>query len=108
MTVWYISCYSDDSLVYISCYSDDSLGYEYPFCLKTVMKDGVTCDKCPWYRFCRGCRIHCNTDTFELGHGGAFVAIDWEPTALHLRYQTSLERVSIYCFKVNDCCLDLI
>ena len=32
-----------------SC-SDDSLGYEYPFALKIVQKDGFTCTKCPWYR----------------------------------------------------------
>ena len=31
-------------------FSDDSLGYEYPFALKIVQKDGFTCAKCPWYR----------------------------------------------------------
>ncbi|KAK7088273.1 hypothetical protein V1264_022209 [Littorina saxatilis] len=71
---------------------DDSLGYEYPFTLKLVMKDGITCAKCPWYRFCRGCRVECNADLFDAGRGGSFLAIDWEPTALHLRYQTSQER----------------
>ncbi|KAL8573322.1 hypothetical protein ACOMHN_032784 [Nucella lapillus] len=71
---------------------DDSLGYEYPFTLKLVLKDGTTCAKCPWYRFCRGCRVDCNAEKFDAGRGGSFVAIDWEPTALHLRYQTSLER----------------
>ncbi|KAI0214877.1 Ubiquitin carboxyl-terminal hydrolase 32 [Lamellibrachia satsuma] len=29
---------------------DDSLGYEYPFTLKVVKKDGFTCAHCPWYR----------------------------------------------------------
>lgn len=71
---------------------DDSLGYEYPFTLKLVLKDGTTCAKCPWYRFCRGCRVDCNAEKFDAGRSGSFVAIDWEPTALHLRYQTSLER----------------
>ena len=28
---------------------DDSLGYEYPFVLKRVKKDGYTCSICPWY-----------------------------------------------------------
>ena len=27
---------------------DDSLGYEYPFVLKRVKKDGYTCSACPW------------------------------------------------------------
>lgn len=51
-------------------------------------------------RICRGCLIAC--DSVKLseyvslrrmeGHGGArYLAIDWEPTALHLRYQTSRE-----------------
>ncbi|XP_076452524.1 ubiquitin carboxyl-terminal hydrolase 32-like isoform X2 [Babylonia areolata] len=73
-------------------HAQDCLGYEYPFTLKLVLKDGTTCAKCPWYRFCRGCRVDCNAEKFDAGRGGSFVAIDWEPTALHLRYQTSLER----------------
>lgn len=27
------------------------------------------------------------------------IAIDWDPTALHLRYQSTRERVSIMCFQ---------
>ncbi|KAL3857432.1 hypothetical protein ACJMK2_012103, partial [Sinanodonta woodiana] len=69
---------------------DDSLGYEYPFTLKTVQKDGFACARCPWFRFCRGCKIDCNSDLFEFD--SSFIAIDWEPTALHLRYQTTNER----------------
>ncbi|WAR02243.1 UBP32-like protein [Mya arenaria] len=63
---------------------DDSLGYEYPFTLKVVQKDGFTCAWCPWYS------LECNTETFNFG--SSFIAIDWEPTALHLRYQTTCER----------------
>ena len=74
-------------------FSDDSLGYEYPFSLKTVQRDGFTCAWCPWYRFCRGCALECNTEKFSL-HSD-FLAVDWEPNALHLRYQSSQERVSI-------------
>ncbi|XP_060064706.1 ubiquitin carboxyl-terminal hydrolase 32-like [Ylistrum balloti] len=70
---------------------DDSLGYEYPFTLKVVQKDGLTCAWCPWYRFCRGCRLECTSDPFNFG--SSFIAIDWEPTALHLRYQTSHEKL---------------
>ena len=42
--------------------------------------------------------MECNAESFDAGRGGSFLAIDWEPTALHLRYQTSQERVrrSIY------------
>ncbi|KAK2185909.1 hypothetical protein NP493_217g02044 [Ridgeia piscesae] len=68
---------------------DDSLGYEYPFTLKMVQKDGFTCAHCPWFRFCRGCRLEFNLEPFS---GSAYIAVDWEPTALHLRYQTSQEK----------------
>lgn len=70
---------------------DDSLGYEYPFTLKVVQKEGFACAWCQWYKFCRGCVIECNTNPFNFG--SSFVAIDWEPTALHLRYQTSNEKL---------------
>ncbi|PSN41510.1 hypothetical protein C0J52_07225 [Blattella germanica] len=72
---------------------DDSLGYEFPFVLKAVQKDGSQCAWCPWYRFCRGCRIQCCDAEFNFG--SSHLAIDWDPTALHLRYQTSQERVFV-------------
>jgi hypothetical protein len=59
--------------------------------LKVVQKDGAQCAWCPWYRFCRGCRIQCCDAEFNFG--SSHLAIDWDPTALHLRYQTSQERV---------------
>lgn len=43
-------------------------------------------------RFCRGCDIPCTEE--PLGPGVAFIAVEWDPTALHLRYQASQERVS--------------
>uniref|UniRef100_A0A674P3W2 ubiquitinyl hydrolase 1 n=1 Tax=Takifugu rubripes TaxID=31033 RepID=A0A674P3W2_TAKRU len=70
---------------------DDSMGYQYPFTLRVVGKDGNTCAWCPWYRFCRGCIIECTDDRASLGN--AYIAVDWDPTALHLRYQTSQERI---------------
>ncbi|ELW61765.1 Ubiquitin carboxyl-terminal hydrolase 32 [Tupaia chinensis] len=70
---------------------DDSMGYQYPFTLRVVQKDGNSCAWCPWYRFCRGCKIDCGEDRAFIGN--AYVAVDWDPTALHLRYQTSQERV---------------
>lgn len=74
-------------------FSDDSLGYEFPFVLKSVNREGTHCAWCPWYRFCRGCTILCcETDfNFAANH----IAIDWDPTALHLRYQTSQESVRL-------------
>ena len=45
--------------------------------------------------------MECNGDHFNFG--SAFIAVDWEPTALHLRYQTSQERVSfrsIVCYNI--------
>lgn len=49
-------------------------------------------------RFCRGCTVECNEDRASLGN--AYIAVDWDPTALHLRYQTSQERVSAIKKKV--------
>ncbi|KAK7789457.1 hypothetical protein R5R35_012652 [Gryllus longicercus] len=72
---------------------DDSLGYEFPFVLKAVQRDGSQCAWCPWYRFCRGCRIQCCDAEFNFSC--SHLAIDWDPTALHLRYQTSQERVVV-------------
>uniref|UniRef100_A0A4W5K153 Ubiquitin carboxyl-terminal hydrolase 32 n=1 Tax=Hucho hucho TaxID=62062 RepID=A0A4W5K153_9TELE len=70
---------------------DDSMGYQYPFTLRVVQRDGNSCAWCPWYRFCRGCTVECNDDRAAVGN--AFMAVDWDPTALHLRYQTSQERI---------------
>uniref|UniRef100_A0AAQ5XRJ4 Ubiquitin carboxyl-terminal hydrolase 32 n=1 Tax=Amphiprion ocellaris TaxID=80972 RepID=A0AAQ5XRJ4_AMPOC len=70
---------------------DDSMGYQYPFTLRVVGKDGNSCAWCPWYRFCRGCTIECTEDRASVGN--AYIAVDWDPTALHLRYQTSQERI---------------
>lgn len=76
--------------------SDDSLGYEFPFVLKAVNRDGTACAWCPWYRFCRGCRIQCCDAEFSFSSN--HLAIDWDPTALHLRYQTSQERVLTFYY----------
>ena len=35
--------------------------------------------------------MDCCEDRASLGN--AYIAVDWDPTALHLRYQTSQERV---------------
>ncbi|MPC19919.1 Ubiquitin carboxyl-terminal hydrolase 32 [Portunus trituberculatus] len=71
--------------------SDDSLGYEFPFVLRAVEREGLQCAWCPWYKFCRGCQLPCEDKMFP--QNAAFLAIDWDPTALHLRYQSGLERV---------------
>lgn len=78
-------------LTYLFSFSDDSLGYEFPFILKAVGSTGIQCAWCPWYEFCRGCRIQCNDTEFKMS--SSYLAVDWDPTALHLRYQTSQERV---------------
>ncbi|XP_020801966.1 ubiquitin carboxyl-terminal hydrolase 32 isoform X2 [Drosophila serrata] len=121
---------------------DDSLGYDFPFTLRAVKADGLTCAICPWSSFCRGCEIRCNNDYVLQGalppisNAGSSnsttpkmnakfpslpnletkrttpeytaslsytpttkyfedftIAIDWDPTALHLRYQSTLERL---------------
>jgi len=72
---------------------DDSLGYEYPFVLKTVMSGGSWCAICPWHRMCRGCALPCTSTT--ISSTASFYAIDWDPTALHLRYLAAAERAWI-------------
>ena len=77
----------------IALHSDDSMGSQYPFVLKSVQRCGIACgNKCPWFRFCKGCLIPCNDDPWM--QNSEFIAIDWDPTALHLRYQPSVEWVS--------------
>nr|CAB3267554.1 ubiquitin carboxyl-terminal hydrolase 32 [Phallusia mammillata] len=70
---------------------DDSLGSQYPFMLRCVENCGLACgNKCPWFSFCNGCQIPCDDGSWEQASG--FLAIDWDPTALHLRYQPTVER----------------
>jgi len=69
---------------------DDSLGYEYPFVLKTVTSGGSWCASCPWDRMCRGCPLPCTASL--VTSPSSFLAIDWDPTALHLRYLAAQER----------------
>lgn len=100
---------------------DDSLGYDFPFTLRAVCDGGRVCALCPWSSFCRGCEIPCNDDlllqgpliptrikadksesrpstpTFNAGqtimYSAINIAIDWDPTALHLRYQSTREKL---------------
>lgn len=90
--------------------SDDSLGYEFPFTLKVVKANGIHCGICPWTKFCKGCPLPPTPDPLPYGSETDLpciegvlnycIAVDWEPTALHLRYQTSLEKVNLVSFIV--------
>ncbi|GJQ78053.1 hypothetical protein Trydic_g2397 [Trypoxylus dichotomus] len=86
---------------------DDSLGYEFPFSLKAVMQNGERCARCHWTQFCPGCRIPCTEvnlfDFCRCGQNIMCVAIDWDPTALHLRYQSSREKLFIEHESVGIC-----
>ncbi len=73
--------------------------YEYPFTLKLVSKDGSWCSRCAWHRFCRGCPLPCDPRRMlsdetagESGVCGSHLAIDWDQTALHLRYLSAQEK----------------
>lgn len=73
--------------------------YEFPFTLKAVLQGGHICAICHWTQFCDGCKLPC-TEELALNwskdnQNNMFIAIDWDPTALHLRYQSNRERVSI-------------
>ncbi|XP_062130524.1 ubiquitin carboxyl-terminal hydrolase 32 isoform X4 [Drosophila sulfurigaster albostrigata] len=129
---------------------DDSLGYDFPFTLRAVKADGLTCAICPWSSFCRGCEIRCNNEyvlqgalppinstpnnaatpkmnvkcpslpnleakrapeyTASLSYTPTTkyfedftIAIDWDPTALHLRYQSTLERLWVDHETISIC-----
>ena len=43
-------------------------------------------------RFCHGCILGC--DDLPIGKTSGYIAVDWDTTALHLKYQTAQERVS--------------
>ncbi|CAG9854986.1 unnamed protein product [Phyllotreta striolata] len=87
---------------------DDSLGYEFPFTLKAVFQGGQICAICHWTQFCRGCSFPLS-DELVLDicgsniNNGLCVAIDWDPTALHLRYQTSREKMWLEHESVATC-----
>jgi len=42
-------------------------------------------------RFCHGCVIKNSEQVF--GCSSSYIAVEWDPTTLHLRYQSSQEKV---------------
>lgn len=44
-------------------------------------------------RFCHGCVIKCSEEEFGTS-SSSYIAIEWDPTTLHLRYQSSQEKIS--------------
>ncbi|KAF5303286.1 hypothetical protein FQA39_LY10025 [Lamprigera yunnana] len=83
---------------------DDSLGYEFPFTLKAVLQGGQICALCHWSQFCRGCTLPCSDKLlFDICKLGSTIAIDWDPTALHLRYQSSREKVCLEHESIFTC-----
>nr|CAI5835190.1 unnamed protein product [Callosobruchus analis] len=88
---------------------DDSLKYEFPFTLKAVLQGGQICAVCHWTKFCRGCILPCSGDqrVIEWCGGtrppGMMISIDWDPTALHLRYQSNREKLWIENESVAIC-----
>lgn len=69
--------------------TDAAVPAEYPFTLKVVDAYGSRCSKCRWNRFCHGCLL-ANEDQ-PLPEDLVSVAIDWDPTVLHLSYDYSIE-----------------
>ncbi|XP_072379109.1 ubiquitin carboxyl-terminal hydrolase 32-like isoform X1 [Diabrotica undecimpunctata] len=86
---------------------DDSLGYEFPFTLKAVLQGGQICAICHWTQFCRGCIIPCSEELLvnmcSSSLNNMCISIDWDPTALHLRYQTSREKTWLEHESVVTC-----
>jgi ubiquitin carboxyl-terminal hydrolase 6/32 len=61
----------------------------FPFTLKMVDAMGSRCSRCRWNRFCHGCLI-LDEDT-PIAADLVSVAIDWDPTVLHLSYDYAQE-----------------
>lgn len=59
--------------------------------LKVVQEGGSFCAWCPWHRFCRGCELPCTTAK-NFAFCASYIAIDWDQTALHLRYLSNQEK----------------
>jgi hypothetical protein len=61
--------------------------------LKAVRSGGAWCARCAWNRLCRGCAVPCTGEALRAGAAASsFYAVDWDPTALHLRYLAAAER----------------
>ena len=52
---------------------------------------GAWCARCAWNRLCRGCAVPCTGEALRAA-ASSFYAVDWDPTALHLRYLAAAER----------------
>lgn len=81
---------------------DDSLAYSFPFTLRVVAAAGGArwCALCAWPALCRGCALAPDAAPLPAavralrGPRGALLAVDWEPPALHLRYQWARARAA--------------
>jgi ubiquitin carboxyl-terminal hydrolase 6/32 len=62
---------------------------KFPFTLKMVDASGSRCSRCRWNRFCLGCPIL--NDEVPLATDLVSIAIDWDPTVLHLSYDYAEE-----------------
>lgn len=62
---------------------------DFPFRLSFCNWTGSGCALCPWYKLCQGCPLP--TRGAVTVPEGAWLGVDWDLTALHLRYQHSTE-----------------
>ena len=69
--------------------SDAAAPSAFPFTLKMVDAYGSRCSRCRWNRFCHGCTLA--KEDKPLPEDLVSVAIDWDPTVLHLSYDYSSE-----------------
>uniref|UniRef100_A0A914XR81 ubiquitinyl hydrolase 1 n=1 Tax=Plectus sambesii TaxID=2011161 RepID=A0A914XR81_9BILA len=74
--------------------ADEGRHDDYPFTLKLVDENFEHCSKCEWFQFCYGCSIVVS-DQVIADIGVCNIAVDWEPTALYLRYQHSAELLCV-------------
>ncbi|VVC97031.1 unnamed protein product [Leptidea sinapis] len=80
---------------------DDSLGYEFPFTLRVVTRDGEWCARCDWPALCRGCVLPCGDDqATDSGGDGDLLVSTHHSHASHI-CQARMRTTTIYLLLVS-------
>ena len=66
----------------------------YPFVLKTVSPNGLSCSLCRWNKFCLGCVLE--KDDHLYSGNSMTLSIDWDARVQHLYFQRDEE------FKIHE------
>ncbi|KAK0416556.1 hypothetical protein QR680_012559 [Steinernema hermaphroditum] len=73
--------------------ASEDLRSGYPFQLLTVNSSYEWCNRCHWSMLCRGCAL--DPDSSEALSSVTAIAVNWNLSALYLKYQHSVELLCI-------------